>query len=117
MRTLLFTFTLVLYGFSATDMHEWVRVPQVFVHLLEHHSAFGHHDAEHSQDDAHDGDHDPFDDGCHEVFCACTGALFLPLEQGVVLSVRSEGFALGSIWITRQLEGFSGSAWNPPKQA
>ena len=45
MRTLLFTFTLVLYGFSAMDMHEWVRVPQVFVHLLEHHSAFGHHDA------------------------------------------------------------------------
>ena len=35
MRRLLFLFTLALYAWSAMELHEWVRVPETLVHLVQ----------------------------------------------------------------------------------
>ena len=117
MRRLLFLLTLMLYGFSAMDLHEWLRVPMVVVHLLEHHSGLGQHDAEGSKH-GHDGDHDhtPFDADCHGEFCACSGTFALTTEQRVslistvplttILEVVEQSIASGA---------FTGGVWNPPK--
>ncbi|HMC97807.1 MAG TPA: hypothetical protein VKG92_09145 [Flavobacteriales bacterium] len=116
MRRLLFLLVLGLYGFSAMDLHEWVRVPQVLVHLLEHHSDLGHHDK--GDTDHHDrpGDHNPFGRGCHEVFCACNGVVainsdarpqvFSLLPLTTTLGVAEKSIASGA---------FTGGVWNPPK--
>ena len=117
MRTLLFTLTLALYGFSAMDMHEWVRVPEVVLHFPEHHSGLGHTDGAHDVGSEHDGDHSPFDEGCDEVFCACSGAIFLPMQQGIVHSLSAQDIKVAPEVVQQQPKGYTGSAWNPPKSA
>lgn len=118
MRRALFLLTLALYGFSAMDLHEWVRVPQVVVHLLEHHSDFGHHDSEDATDH-HDGpnDHHPFGGDCHEIFCACSGAAFVPMHQHVEIPIGTTYVSLGTAPVDDLIEAYSGSKWNPPKRA
>lgn len=116
MRRLLFLLTLALYGFSAMDLHEWAHVPQAIVHLLEHHSDFGHHDSEDAPDHhGGSGDHHPFGGDCHEVFCACGGAAFVPMHQRVVLAVGTSFLSLGAAPVHELIEAYSGSKWNPPK--
>ncbi|MEO8589760.1 MAG: hypothetical protein ABI432_10355 [Flavobacteriales bacterium] len=117
MRRALFLIALALYGFSAMDMHEWVRVPHVLVHLLEHHSDLGHHDAEgtgHHHDKP--GDHDPFGGGCHEVFCACNGAVVINSDAlRHVFSVLPLMTTLGMAELPIASGAFTGGVWNPPK--
>ena len=116
MRRLVFLLTLALYGFSAMELHEWVRVPQVLVHLLEHHSDFGHHHddpVEHGHDE--EQGHSPFGHDHHE---ACPTATLVSLPTGAqvfTLFLPASVSALGSSEMVTALSDFSGSKWNPPK--
>ena len=116
MRILFSALILMVYGSGAMDLHEWVRVPQVVLHLLEHHSDFGHHHdnaAEHGHEDS-DG-HNPFGHEQHEA-CATTSLVSLPAEPQVfLLVVPASVSALGSSEMVTALSDFSGSKWNPPK--
>jgi hypothetical protein len=117
MRRYLFLLTLALYGFSAMDLHEWVRVPQVVLHLLEHHSDLGHHDEEGSTH-GHDGDHDhmPFDEDCHGEFCACSGMIALPMDHHAwVVSLVPLTTTMGVAELPLASGAFTGGVWNPPK--
>ena len=118
MRRALLLLTLALYGFIAMDMHEWVRVPQVVLHLLEHHSDLGHHHdnaTEHGHEDT--DDHNPFGHEQHEA-CATASLVSLAAEPQVLsLFVPASVSALGSSEMVTALSDFSGSKWNPPKQA
>ena len=112
--------TRVLYAWSATEMHEWVRVPQVVAHLLEHHSDFGHHDPDgpgHHHDDVPDQEHDhsPFDDGCHNEFCACSGMAVVLTAPQPALQVPTAAMQLAPEYSETDFASFSGSKWNPPK--
>lgn len=120
MRRALFLFTLVLYAWSATEMHEWVRVPQVVTHLLEHHSDFGHHDPAgpgHHHDDVpdHEHDHSPFDDGCHDEFCACSSPVLIATVPQLALTVPDQALELAPVYRESDIISFSGSKWNPPR--
>ncbi len=117
MRRCLFLLTLALYGFSAMDLHEWARVPQVVLHLLEHHSDLGHHDEEGS-DHGHDADHDhtPFDEDCHGEFCACIGLVALPTDgRPLLISIVPLKTTLGMAELPIASGAFTGGVWNPPK--
>jgi hypothetical protein len=120
MRHLLFLLTLALYGSSAMELHEWVRVPQVVMHLLEHHSDLGHHDEEgagHHTDElpgeAHD--HSPFDEGCAHEFCACGGLALLPMRSVMAWMPPMSGSELRTAEVEAYIASYSGSKWNPPK--
>ena len=116
MRRLLFLLTLALYGFSAMDMHEWVRVPQVVLHLLEHHSDLGHHDNESGEHQDHDGDHSPFGTDCHGEFCACSGMIALLTDQrSLHISLVPITTTLGAAELPIASGAFTGGVWNPPK--
>ena len=117
MRHLLFALALLAYGSSSMELHEWARVPQVVLHLLEHHSDLGHHDAEGS-DHGHGGDHDhsPFSEDGHGDLCACGGMVALPTDQ------RAQGVSaiplettLGITELPIASGAFTGGVWNPPK--
>lgn len=117
MRRLLFLLTLALYGFSAMELHEWARVPQVVLHLLEHHSDLGHHDEEGS-DHGHEGDHDhtPFGSDCHGEFCACSGMIALGSDDASpLISLVPLTTTLGGIELPIASGAFTGGVWNPPK--
>jgi len=117
MRTVLFSLVLALYGFSALELHEWVRVPQAVLHILEHHSDLGHHDEQANGHDGHDSDHNPFDDGCNEVLCACASPAFLPERPAQFVLLSSAVQTLACLELPVMLSAFSGNIWNPPKQA
>lgn len=117
MSRFLFAITLALYGFSAMELHEWVRVPQVVLHLLEHHSDLGHHDKDGSHH-GHDGQHDhsPFDKDCHGEFCACSGMVALTVEQRASAIVHVPlTTILGLAELPIASGTFTGGVWNPPK--
>ena len=117
MHRLLFALTLLVYGSSAMELHEWARVPQVIMHLLEHHSDLGHHDKEGS-DHEHDGDHDhtPFDEDCHGEFCACSGMIGLSGdEHSFLISLVPLTTTLGAAELPIASGAFTGGVWNPPK--
>lgn len=117
MRRLVFLITLALYGFSAMELHEWARVPQVVMHLLEHHSDLGHHDAAGSGHD-HDSDHEhtPFGEDCHGELCACSGLVALPTDDsGLVTSLVPLTTTLGVAQLPIASGAFTGGVWNPPK--
>lgn len=116
MRNVLFTIVLALYGFSALEMHEWLRVPQTVAHLLEHHSSWGHHDKEVNGHDEHEGDHNPFDDGCDEVLCACATPAFLPEYSRLTIVLRTSISTMSSPEQLVTLATYSGNVWNPPKR-
>lgn len=98
------------------DMHEWVRVPQVLVHLLEHHSDLGHHDEDTGEHHGHESDHDPFAEDCHGEFCACSGMVALtPASSGHLLSSAMLTTTVGASTCPLALNAFSGNVWNPPK--
>lgn len=117
MSRLLFALTLALYGFSAMELHEWVRVPQVVLHLLEHHSDLGHHDEEgtdHGDDNDHD--HTPFDEDCHGEFCACSGMLALSCDHRTAsIPLVPLTTTLGVAELPIASGAFTGGVWNPPK--
>ena len=117
MPRLLFLLTLALYGYSAMDMREWVRVPQVVLHMLEHHSDLGHHDEEGSDHEHGTGhDHMPFDCDCHGEFCACSGTVALSTEpQAALISLVPLTATLGAAELPIASGAFSGNVWNPPK--
>ena len=116
MRSLIFMFTLVLYGYSAMDLQGWVRVPQVVLHLLEHHSDFGHHDKQVNGHDEHEGDHDPFSNDGHDQFCSSNGTLaLLPGKYAYCLSVAPLTGTLGTTRSVFPESAFSGTVGNPPK--
>lgn len=116
MRRLLFSLTFLIYGFSAMDLHEWVRVPQVVLHLLEHHSDLGHHhDAPAQHDHEDSGDHNPFGHEGHEA-CGAGTLVSLPSDpSSLTLIVPSSACALAPAEVSMALSAFSGSKWNPPK--
>ncbi|MBK8339824.1 MAG: hypothetical protein IPK99_07415 [Flavobacteriales bacterium] len=117
MRRLHFLLTLALYGFSATEMHEWVRVPQVVMHLLEHHSDFGHHHddaAEHGHGDD-DGAHNPFGHE-HQEACGASCVVSLPVHPySLSLIVPMSTALLLPSEMATALSDCTGSKWNPPK--
>ena len=116
MRRYLFLLTLALYGFSAMDLHEWVRVPQVVLHLLEHHSDLGHHDENGADHGDTEHDHTPFDEDCHGEFCACSGMIALPSDQRAwVVSLIPLTTTLGVAELPIASGAFTGGVWNPPK--
>ncbi len=118
MRSALFLLTLAFYGFSATDMQEWVRVPQVLVHLLEHHSDLGHHhDAPEEHGHSDEEGHDPFSPEQHGT-CGVSSLVCLPCDADVItLTAPTSARSLGRMEMATALSAFSGSKWNPPKQA
>ncbi len=116
MRTILFTIVLSLYGFSALEMHEWVRVPQAVAHLLEHHSSWGHHDKQVNGHDEHEGDHNPFDDGCDELLCACATPAFFPEHAGMSVLLSTSISTMSGPEQLAKLATYSGNVWNPPKR-
>jgi hypothetical protein len=114
MRRLLFLLTLALYGFSAMDMHEWARVPQVLAHLLEHHSH--HHADEYADHHDRPGDHNPFGKDSHNEFCGCSGMIALPTDQqAVVVSLVPLIATFGVAELPIASGAFTGGVWNPPK--
>jgi hypothetical protein len=117
MSRLIFTLILAVYSFSAMDLHEWVHVPHVVLHMLEHHSDLGHHDENGSDHDANDDhDHTPFNKDCHGEFCAGNGMVALsPPSPGQLLSVEPLTVAVGTAMFSMPLSAFSGKVWNPPK--
>jgi len=117
LRNLLFIITLLSYGFSATEMHEWVRVPQVVLHLLEHHSDLGHHDEEGApHDDDTDHDHMPFDEDCHGELCACGGLVALAAgNSSCRITVSPLTTVVGTFFLPSAPSAFAGNVWNPPK--
>ncbi|MBK7752048.1 MAG: hypothetical protein IPI41_05365 [Flavobacteriales bacterium] len=117
MRRLLFLLALSLYGSSAMELHEWARVPQVVMHLLEHHSDLGHHDPAGSAH-GHDSDHDhtPFGEDPHGELCACSGMIALSSEHGSsVISLVPLTTTLGVVELPIASGAFTGGVWNPPK--
>ena len=114
MRAILFSLVLALYGFSAFELHEWVRVPQAVLHVLEHHSDLGHHDKDVN---GHEGDHNPFDDGCDEFLCACASPAFLPALAVDLVLLENSGQVLACPEQPLLVSVFSGNIWNPPKRA
>ena len=116
MRRLLFLLTLALYGYSATDMHEWVHVPQVVAHLLEHHSDLGHHDEDIGSHHDPAGHHDPFSEDCQGEFCACGGLVAVaPVPVGHLLSLAPLSVTVGGALQAVVPCAFTGNVWNPPK--
>lgn len=120
MRRLLFLLTLALYGFSATDMHEWLHVPQVVMHFLEQHTSEDFHDLfhnEHTDDQQHDEhDHDPFSEDCHGEFCACSGLVALsPVNRSLLISLQPLTTKVGAQFLNVAPSGFTGNVWIPPK--
>lgn len=117
MRRLLFALTLAIYGFSALDLHEWARVPQVLLHLLEHHSGLAHHDEDGSEH-GHERDHghSPFGKDCHGEFCACSGMIALAQGEGsAMISLVPLTTRLGVAALPIASGAFTGGVWNPPK--
>lgn len=117
MRRLLFLLTLGFYGFAAMDLHEWARVPQVVVHLLEHHSDLGHHHenaAEHGHGD--DEGHDPFQGHPDEACAAMTLLSIVADHSEVIMTVPFIGRTLVPLEDDDALLAHTGSKWNPPKQ-
>ena len=117
MRTILFALVLALYGFSAMEVHEWVRVPQAIAHQLEHHSDWGHHDSESGGHEEHPGEHSPFGHGCHEVLCACATPAFFPEHAGMSMLLSTSISTMIGPEQLATLATFSGKVWNPPKRA
>ena len=119
MRRLLFMLTLALYGYSAMDLHGWADVPATIAHLLEHHSDFGHHHddpAEHGHGDDEDG-HIPFRHEHHEA-CGASSIVSLPADPYTIsVIIPTSTSALVPAEVAVALSAFSGSKWNPPKQA
>jgi hypothetical protein len=120
MRRLLFLLTLALYGFSATDMHEWLQVPQAVMHFLEQHTGEEFHELfhnEHTGAQEHDeNDHDPFSEDCHGEFCACSGLVALsPVHSAFHISLAPITTAVGAHVLNVAPCGFAGNVWNPPK--
>lgn len=120
MRRALFLLTLVLYAWSAMEMHEWVRVPQVVNHILVHHSDFGHHDPDgpgHHHKDVPDQEHShtPFNDGCHDAFCVSGGMPLIATLPKYSLVPPSMALELMPVYTESGITSFSGSKWNPPK--
>ena len=117
MRRLLFLLTMALYGFAAMDLHEWARVPQVLVHLLEHHSDFGHHDDEASAHGHGDEEgHNPFNGHTDEACGAMTLLSVAADDTEMVMTVPSMERALVPTADEDALMAHTGSKWNPPKQ-
>lgn len=114
---LAFALVLTLYALSATEMHDWVRIPDVVVHMLEHHSELGHTDAPDHHDDEHGHDHDPFADCCANEFCACGGAAFITTLPQFSFSAPLNALVLTPVYIESNIDAFSGSKWNPPRLA
>jgi hypothetical protein len=116
MHRWLLILTLALYGFTALDLHEWVRVPEVVLHLLEHHSDLGHHhDAPAQHDHEDSGHHDPFGHAHHEA-CGAGSLVSLPGEASTpALIISASARALLPAEAPMALSAFSGSKWNPPK--
>lgn len=118
MRALLFLLTLGLYSWSALDLHEWVHMPEVVVHFVEHHSDLGHHDdaAHAGQSEEHQHGHGPFDTDCHEHFCACSATpLIATRVQLTVTDITGRPQTLEALEAQAHLISFSGSKWNPPR--
>lgn len=121
MRRLLFALTLAVYGFSAMELHEWVRVPQVVLHFLEQHTSEEFHDLFHGEHtgtvSTHDEhDHDPFDEDCPGEFCACSGMIaVVPANCSFRISVASLTSLVGATPSPMALNAFTGNVWNPPK--
>lgn len=120
MRRALFFLALALYSWGTLEMHEWVRVPGVVLHLLEHHSDLGHHDEDgpgHRHADLPPGEHDhsPFDDGCNEQFCGCSSQALLPLRDAITFAIPSPAVRLLTSDVEARVASFSGSKWNPPR--
>ncbi len=125
MRRMFFLLALGLFSWSALEMHEWVRVPEVLAHMLEHHSDLGHQDhanghcaneplATHDHTHDHDHDHSPFAGGCHGDACA-VGMVTLPMYYAVSIIIPAAGSQVIGSDIEARLASFSGSKWNPPK--
>ncbi len=119
-KHLLFLLTLAVYGFSATDMHEWLHVPQVAVHFLEQHTGEEFHDLfhdEHTGAPAHDEHaHDPFSADCHGEFCACSGLVALsPVTAAFRISLAPLTTTVGAHVLNVAPCAFAGNVWNPPK--
>ncbi|MBK6831520.1 MAG: hypothetical protein IPG92_12655 [Flavobacteriales bacterium] len=112
---LLFLLTLAVYGFSATDMHEWAHVPATVVHWVEHHTDLGHHDEETGHHHDEHGDHSPF--GCDEHgTCTAFGSVGLAMEPHAVSMQVSVIDRPAAVPVDEgALAAFSGSKWNPPK--
>lgn len=117
----LFALTLALYGFSAMELHEWVRVPQVVMHFLEEHTSEEFHDLFHSEHgtgeaDHQEHDHTPFDEDCHGELCACSGLVALaPINASFRISVEPLTTMVGRALLPMAPSAFSGNVWNPPK--
>ncbi len=127
MRRILFLLTLALFSWSALEMHEWVRVPEVLAHMLEHHSDLGHHDdgdghcadepaTERGHAHDHDHDHSPFAGGCHGDACS-TGAVVLPVQYFASIPMPSPSVQQVGGEVEAYVASFQGSKWNPPKHA
>ena len=122
MRRLLFLLTLALYGFSALELHEWARVPQVVMHFLEQHTSEEYHTLCHADhgsggtQQAGEHDHTPFDEDCHGEFCACSGMVALPpVATAHLLSSALLTTTIGATFSPMTPGAFSGNVWNPPK--
>ena len=121
MRRLLFALTLAVYGFSAMELHEWVRVPQVVLHFLEQHTSEEYHDLFHDEHVAgekghEEHDHTPFDEDCHGEFCACSGMVALSSEpRSLVITLIPLKTTLGVAELPIATGAFTGGVWNPPK--
>lgn len=120
MRRFLFILTLAIYGFSAMEAHEWLRVPQVVMHFLEEHTSEEFHvlfHGEHTGGQQHEEhDHNPFKEDCHGEFCACSGLLALsPLNIVIRISLPPNPTTGGTHVLNVASCGFTGDLWIPPK--
>ncbi len=118
MRRMLFLLSLMLYGWSAMDLHSWEKVPEVVWHMLEHHGDFDfshHHDAaEHGHTE--DEGHDPFTPHQHEA-CASISIASLPdVPEGFPSPVTVMAQCVPPAGDDAALSAFSGSKWNPPRR-
>lgn len=117
----LFALTLLVYGSSAMELHEWARVPQVVMHFLEEHTSEEFHDLFHSEHgtgeaDHQDHDHTPFDEDCHGEFCACSGLIALSHDnRSLLISLVPLTTTLGVAELPIASGAFTGGVWNPPK--
>lgn len=118
MRRVLFLLTLGLYAWSALDLHEWVRVPEVLIHFIEHHSDLGHHDDDRhaGQSADHQHGHEPFGKDCSEHFCACsTMALIATRPQLTVTDMPGRPRTIEALEQQGHTASFLGPKWNPPR--
>jgi hypothetical protein len=120
MRSWLLLLTLSFYGFDAMDLHEWVRVPQVILHILEHHSDLGHHDHadlghQHEDIPAEDHDHSPFQEHGDALCAHASAAAELPSAQLAAIFPSSRTELIRGRVPEAHLASYSGSKWNPPK--